>query len=144
MRHLGPRQRQSDQRWDYTCKIDDYVYPIGYCAGWSEEVIETDPELKALILAAIEEKRPFQHKYHTDSHETSHEACLCYRAWLIDHRIRWRTEEGVQRRCDAPDCDKWTHVSSDVNDYLIRLCDEHRTPEIISQVFPIPGRSFAS
>ena len=35
MNYYGPRQRK-DGKWDYTCRNDGHIWPVGYCHEYEE------------------------------------------------------------------------------------------------------------
>ena len=144
MRYYGPRQRKIDEKWDYTYMLDDNVFATGYCVGWDEEIGVVDLDLRKLIEESIEEKRPFKDKYHCDGHLTPDGAKECYREYLIDQKLKWRHDKGVQRQCDVDGCGEWTHHYAEAESVMIRLCEKHKTEEIIRKIFPMPGDAWVS
>lgn len=138
VRYFAAKQREGDKRWDYTCSQDDQSWAVGYCAGWDEESNVDDPDLVDLIEEHLKKLRPFQARYHTKGHETKAEALDCYRDYLINHKVLWLTDEGVKRRCDANECDNWTHNYAKANGRVLKLCDKHRNKETLREVFTIP------
>lgn len=36
MNYYGARQKQDTKKWDYTCRNDDKICPVGYCEGWKD------------------------------------------------------------------------------------------------------------
>ena len=139
MRYYAAKQREGNKRWDYTCSLDESCWSVGYCAGWDEDSKTTDPDMIELIERELEKLRPFQDKFHTNGHETKAEALDCYRDYLINHRITWFTDDSVKRRCDANECQNWTHNYAEANGRILKLCDKHRNKETLREVFSLPS-----
>jgi hypothetical protein len=72
MNYYMPRQRDTDKRWDYTCKNDNRIWPVGYCAGAEGH------------------------------HATEEEAYQCYTKWLLENRLSLdRKLSGMQLKCEV-------------------------------------------
>lgn len=130
MNYYRSRQRESDHRWDYTCKQNQKVWPIGYCSGQSVE-------------------GPNAHKYHSDGHATAEEADECYRRYLLDNEIQFSSGEGsrVLHVCQYPGCEEFTAGIAEVGCgpcAIYHLCNEHRTKEVVAELFKGPGLIIAS
>lgn len=150
MNHDAPRQRIEDSRWDYTSSNPRYgTHPIGYCRPWSdprewEHIPEPEREREHARLA------PFQDRYHTDGHETAEEACACYKAYLLDLRLRlrrWESEEPPQTLylCAASGCGEHTAHRADVGGLgpSWPLCEIHLNRETVSGLLTV-GESWHS
>ena len=146
MNFLKPRQRQSDQRWDYTCANDNQksCYAIGYCAPyrpWTDEQRERIGGYITDEMVAASEATA--HKHHEDGHATPEEACECYKQYLLDHETHY---EGHKQEpwspCDI--CQKRTPNAVMVSGWTkAHLCDEHRNRECLEQVLKV-GESMGS
>lgn len=147
MNYYGPRQRQSDLRWDYTCYNDRTgVYPVGYCRSFP---VFTESDVQTVFHGSeeardryIEKLEPFKEKYHRDGHGTEEEACECYRQYLLDQRLRLDlVDQHTKSKCVI--CGEWTQGRAEVDMQQFVLCDEHRTREHVEQLFRV-GTSISS
>lgn len=149
MQAWAPRQRTSDQRWDFSVGSDENegtVRPAGYCAGWKKY---TDAERKEIVrrhgkefMEALEKDRlkklEFEHKYHTNGHETSAQAVECYREFNLDNYLRFSENIEEMRKCGV--CDEWTtkraYLAGD-GSYagIIAICSLHASRENVAKVF---------
>ncbi len=112
MNYYQPRQT-TDGHWHYTCRNDDRIRPVGYCA----------------------ERRC--------KHETPEEAIECYGEYqLSGMRLEHATMAHQQLRCDVEDCDEWTQTITQVGRGMgstrFHLCDEHRTEEVVRELYSPP------
>lgn len=123
MNYYAAKQRKDSLRWDFTCKNDRNVYPVGYCAGgkiWTQV-----------------KKGEHADKYHAEGHDTAEEAVECYRQFLLDNHLRFYDGEGARtlRVCEHPDCDEFTSGKAVIQHKIMFLCDEHRTRENVEALF---------
>lgn len=159
MRHYAARAKESNGRWDYTVAHDGAIYPVGYCVGRFEAYWPEHPGANAQEAYGGVERyqearaRELEHaaKYHDDGHATAAEACACYKAFVLDHEIRYIADaaEGqaeTLHRCEAPDCTDytsggavWSGTSRPFN-----LCAAHRTREIVDALIGDIGQSWRS
>lgn len=154
MNYYGPRQRETNGRWDYTNRNDDRIYPVGYCAGWREHSPDVLGEAVAARLNADIE--PFRDKYHKDGHPTADDACACYRDYLLDQHlrlVRWDhtvngelLRPGTLELCHADGCTEYTAHHATISKVLERwpLCDEHLSREEVEKLFGSIGSRIAS
>lgn len=143
MNYYKARQRESDQRWDYTCQNDNRVWPVGYCGRPMQE----EDFAKLGIPMSEREKAHLAtngHKYHTDGHATEAEACECYRQYLLDTQLTLDHEDPhQQRKCQV--CEQWTTKFAIFGStQLFFLCDEHRTREHVEQLTSKIGEIWSS
>ena len=141
MNHFTARQRESDKRWDYTCRRDGIAWPIGYCAGWREPQpgLMTPGQIKDWLEKAM----PHMHKFHTDGHASAEEANECYKQYLLDFDLRLDGDhQNVQHKCKV--CGVWTSKYASVGSSAWSLCDEHRTREHAEALFGPMGESWSS
>lgn len=135
MNYYQARQRISDKRWDFTCMNDRRVWPVGYCADWTEYTDADYERLPGLEREVKETLLPHRDKFHGHGHETAEEACRCYRQFLLDTRVRLDlTHPEYQRKCAK--CGAWTNAAAEVDHEIFDLCDEHRTREVLEELFP--------
>lgn len=117
MNYDQPRELQSGG-WHYTSRNDDRIHPVGYCPD------------------------------HRDSpHATEDEARACYRNYLLEQRTRLDGTLGAWNPCEAPSgCALLTNRAAVIQgDPRWRLCDEHRTAEIVAELLgPLAGNSIHS
>jgi hypothetical protein len=130
MNYYQPRQREDSLRWDFTCKRDRQVWPIGYCSGKSHE-------------------GPHADKYHDDGHASAEEAAQCYRLYLLDNELRFDDggDSRVLRVCQYPGCEEFTGGSATVGCgpcAVYSLCAEHRTREAVEEMFQAPDNIISS
>ena len=145
MNYYAARQRK-DGRWDYTCRNDDFIHPVGYCSKYRPL---TDGSLKGMYpddyLEQKEKERVvFKDNYHEDGHATKEEACECYTRHLFDTTLRLDGNlEDTQRKCKI--CSEWTTGYAQVNNgSMYDLCDQHRTREIVETLFGTVGEIWSS
>ena len=115
MNYYEPRQRESDQRWDFTCQNDDHVWPVGYC----KKTIE-NPDVR----------------YHSDGHETPEAAAECYRQFVLDQHLRLMGEgrPGERRQCEA--CGEMTNLFAEIkNGSIWPLCNAHNNRETVEKLY---------
>ena len=132
MNYFGPRQRESDKRWDYTCRNDNWVYPVGYCHEYRS--------LKnGLMPVSDEQEREherFKDKYHTNGHVTADEACQCYKQYLLDRRFHTSQWAGTQHQCNV--CGEWTQTYVQIGGYqTFDLCAKHANREEVEKLFDV-------
>jgi hypothetical protein len=141
MNHYAARQRESDKRWDYTCRNNSRFWAVGYCAGWREPQPDVLP--KDQIRQWIDEMTPHRGKFHTDGHETPEEACDCYRRYMLDFSMRldgeWSDAQHKFKVCGA-----WTNGYAQVASSTWTLCDEHRTREQVETLYGPMGEIWSS
>ena len=146
MNYYGPRQRESDGRFDYTvANRRSGTRAIGYCTEFRLVGAESLPEeIIAQANARIEKHKA---KYHTDGHATADEACACYKEYLLDcwedefaHRgaDRWK---GAQHQCR--ECKEWTQEFVQVNHLPIDLCPTCQRREVVAKHVSV-GTSMSS
>lgn len=143
------RQRLSESEeplsiWDYVCNVDGLEYPAGYCAGWEEltaEVIEKRYGSLYVqeMLTAQEARRPFQTKYHRSGHSRRHDACLCFREYLLDqclHPNNFLRRE-APRVCNVPLCPEPVtgFIELGVIGRYFDLCETHLDRNGVARVF---------
>lgn len=131
MNYFAARQRECDKRWDYTCKRDGVIYPVGYCAGWREPQpgILTPGQIKEWLNEAI----PHQDKFHNDGHATAEEARECYKQYLLDFSLHLNCDASVALKCEM--CDSLTTKRAKVDSSTWALCDVHRTRENVEALY---------
>lgn len=117
MNYDQPRQLESGG-WHYTSRNDDRIYPVGYCAD------------------------------HRDApHATEDEARACYARYMVEQRLRLDVTLGSWNPCTAPSgCEVLTNRAATLGGWhLYRLCDEHRTAEVVAELYgPLAGDSVHS
>lgn len=139
MNYLSARQRQSDEKWDYTYN----GAPYGYCREYFDPDNYKTWIREHMTPAEVEKIRSFEDKYHTHGHDTKEEACQCYKEYMLDHRLRLDGKDNsCQRKCEK--CGEWTQGFAEVGCYqLWFLCDEHRNREVVSELYKV-GESWES
>jgi hypothetical protein len=141
MNYFGPRQRESTKRWDYTCRNDNRIWPVGYCAGWRDYTAEERRQcmMNDVWYANYESRRA---SYHTDGHATSDEACECYKQYQLDDGLRFGEDSSSQKKCQV--CEAWTTKRAMVGGYRsFVLCEAHATREEVEKLFTV-GESWES
>lgn len=151
MNHDAARKREKDGRWDYTRLTGQgRIYPIGYCAGWSDPREWT----KVLPVEMREQEytrlAPFEGHYHTDGHATAEEARECYKRFLLDTKLgfnRWEhdTLPGALHICEEPACTEYTAHQASIGGHMLlwHLCEAHLTREVVEGLLVV-GESFHS
>lgn len=100
--------------WHYTCRNDSRIWPVGDCAGHPP-------------------------------HATQDEAYECWTNYLLSNRLRLdRQEHDVKRPCKFEGCEEWTQGYAEVDGRIFHLCDEHRTAEVVRQLFGTAGDAVSS
>jgi hypothetical protein len=136
MNYLGPRQRQEDMRWDYTCaNRRTGTYGVGYCRAWKP--FEPASYMTAEMCENENKKfEPFLSKFHTTGHATQDEACACYKDYLLDHEMWLGTMSGQQRQCQV--CQTWTQTFVEVGTaHLFVLCEQHSGRDEVVKLFEV-------
>lgn len=132
MNYFGPRQRESDNRWDYTCRNDNWIYPTGYC----HKFIPLNGGLMHVSEEQVVEHERFRDKYHTTGHDTPDEACECYKQYMIDQRFHIGKFEDSQHKCQV--CGEWTQQYIQIGGYqTFDLCDKHANREEVEKLFTV-------
>jgi len=109
------RQHATNGKWDYTCRNDGRIWPVGYCAE------------------------------HRGTHDTAEEAQECYKRYMLDTRLRFDVRlKGHKRQCEAEGCEEWTQGLASLGglDAFV-LCDEHRDREHVEALYSV-GESWSS
>ena len=118
MNYDQPRQLADGSGWHYTSMNDGRIMTVGYCRD------------------------------HRDApHATEDEARACYARYLLEQRTRLDGKLGSYNPCEAPSgCQTLTNRCAVINGWpRWRLCDEHRTPEVIAELHgPLAGNSVHS
>lgn len=138
MNYYEPKQRQSDGRWDYTRNN----LPTGYCREFKPFDKEFVEKYHISELDA-EKHNGFSHKYHSDGHNSSDEACDCYKEYQLDHQLQLDHEDkNQQRKCQV--CGEWTTKFALLDCSIFQLCDEHRNREEIAKLYKAASFSMSS
>ena len=138
MNYYEPKQRQSDQKWDFTRNNR----PAGYCQAFKEFDKEFVENWK-IPEREVEKHNSFANKYHDDGHETSAGACECYKEYMLDHKLQLDHEDrNQQRKCQV--CGEWTTKFAMLDCSLFHLCDDHRNREEVSKLYEAPTFIMAS
>ena len=105
--------------WDMTASSDEehWCHPIGYCAGWQDLTSKPGDDtwtrgMWEALQAARKKALPFKGHYHDDGHESAEEAERCWRRYLRDQCVEFRTEPTVLAAC--VECD-WLRLSPNPN-----------------------------
>lgn len=133
MNHFKARQRK-DGRWDYTCRNDNYIFPVGYCDEYRplDDRFPADPVYDAN-----------KDKHHTSGHATPEEARECYNRYLLDQQLRLNLEStDTQRRCQV--CQEWTSLFADLDCHIYELCEKHNNREEVEKLFKGVGEIWSS
>lgn len=135
---------------------EHWCHAIGYCAGWTElEAKPGDDTWTRLryeqALAARQKALPFRQHYHDDGHPTKEEAERCWRRYLRDQKIKFRSEPAALVPC--VECD-WEQRDLNYTDgraaltgaYTmsreVALCPQHQTVDVaIRHLWPEPTTS---
>jgi hypothetical protein len=139
MAWYSPKQKIDTKRWDFTCSNSAGTFPMGYCAGWKDWTQEDADRINMPLerLKKLEEESlPFKHKYHSDGHATSAEACNCWRDYQFDQERRTYASEETQRKC--AECGEWTNgvvVIGRELPYTFFLCPKHQDEATTKKVW---------
>lgn len=117
MNYDQPRQLKTGG-WHYTSMNDGRVWAVGYCAD-----------------------------HRGTPHATEDEARACYTRYLMEQRTQFDGTLGSYNPCEAPSgCATLTNRCAVIDGWpKWRLCDEHRTPEIVAELHgPLAGDSIHS
>jgi hypothetical protein len=132
------RQRK-DGKWDYTCRNDGRIWPVGYCAEYNEDFSNLGMGEVYQDWFAEDYKRkyaPTQDKHHTCGHDTAEEACECYKQFLLDHNLRLKIQSSdTQRKCEV--CGEWTQLYAELDCQMWNLCEVHNTREVVESLFEV-------
>ncbi len=142
MNYYAARQRQNASIWDYTCRNDDNIYPIGYCRPFSDPA-EHNPLGIAVNSEDLRELRANAHKHHDHGHHTESDAQNCYREYLLDHHVRLGGKHSrVAYPCEV--CGVMTSLYASVQMKYWSLCEEHNNKTEVANLLPIPGTTISS
>jgi hypothetical protein len=153
MNYYGPRQRQSDGRWDYTCKNDNRIWPIGYCRAhrvWTVEDLVlsySSPEYAQREADKLNAKYgPLAGKFHTGGHTTADEACRCYREYLLDTDLEFSTRPDPDTQKPCAVCGQWTQHAGWLRGglHVWHLCEKHQTRADVEKLFGSVGEIYSS
>jgi hypothetical protein len=139
MNHYKARQREIDQRWDYTSgNPREGIHPVGYCHRYRPFSVERCAWMTAEMCEQENAKEaPFVAKYHTDGHATEEEACECYRTYLLDQRLRlWDPPPDPDTLNKCVVCGVYTAGMAELQMQHWWLCDEHRNRVEIEKLVP--------
>lgn len=138
MNYYAARQRESDQRWDYTLENNGRIRPVGYCAPW-KEWNQVD---QALSPEAWQRYLINRLKYHDQGHATAEKAQACYKRYLLDNSLTLMHKLATaQHQC--AECGEWTSFYADINGQTIFLCELHNNREGVEAHFEV-GESLSS
>lgn len=80
-----------------------------------------------------------------EPHATKDEAYLCWTNYLLANKTRLDgIDARTKRPCVVKGCDEWTQGYAEVDMRIFYLCDEHRTAEVVRQLFGIAGDAMSS
>ena len=141
MRHYRARERRLDDRWEYTVEVNGLSYPVGYCIKL--------PDLKSeYLIAALGSVRSPAYLYyaksvadhsgsfHSDGHASKEEACICYRKYILDNRLRISVAFArAPAKCQI--CREQTYLMATVDATRFILCDQHRNRKQIEVIMPV-------
>lgn len=140
MNYFDARQRK-DKKWDYTCKNDGAIWPVGYCDKYHPMDKEACSKIGMPFNPAyLEKEERFKHKHHTDGHSSKEEACECYRNYLLDQQLRFsedREDPDTLHKCAV--CKTMTSGTAEIDYQQWNLCKEHRTRDCVEKLFPSVG-----
>lgn len=138
MNYYAARQRESDQRWDFTCRNDNRIWPVGNCAERVACSCALDPRRAYTPDPDCERcggRGRVDNPEHCGGHDTPGEAERCYAEYLLAEitEVSWAhwagcvicdtpTKHGLQTR--QPNGDQWA------------LCDAHRTHDQVRELAP--------
>ena len=110
MNYYDARQRQSDQKWDFTChNRRTGTWAVGKCAD---------------------------HQCH---HDTPEEARECYRQYILDHKLVLDHHEFKPwAECDVEGCDFDTNRAAEAGPYFYwALCSQHMNKETVASLLKV-------
>lgn len=169
MNYYAARQRQSDGRFDFTCRNDDQTWPVGYCRAhkvWTaadfKGLYSSDDQRTAEAAKLNAKYEPLAHKFHADGHATAEEAQACYCQYLLDTQLEFSKDhqpkpEAAEQARDAlgpgsvkPEavertqrqcrqCQTWTEGLAWLDMQSWPLCEQHQTREVVEGLFPKVG-----
>lgn len=144
MNYYEARQRESDQRWDYTCRNDNYTWAVGYCRAFEAWTKEKAAEYGLPVSSnALAKEASFAHKHHTDGHATPEKACDCYREYLLDQKASYlRSYVGTQYPCIV--CGIFSEFFASVGDTNFDLCLQHNNSITVREHFKAPEKTISS
>lgn len=133
MNHYSARRRAVDERWDFTCKNNGDIWPVGYCCKY-RPIVSGDIAFEYTSDAERAKYDSFAHKYHTGGHDTPEAAAQCYKEYLLDHHLRLRVvNPDAQHKCQV--CGGWTQEYAEVDMRTFDLCPAHNTREEVEKLF---------
>lgn len=149
MNYHQPRQIQDGPlagKWHYTVMNDGQIWPEGYCSKFREcpdchggSVFASDPALACSTCsnAGVIEVEP------CPGHDTKQGAYEHQTQYLLDNKLRLDGQyANAQYHCEI--CQAWTDRFAEIDDRPYTLCDEHRTREVVTELFGTVGDSVSS
>lgn len=146
MNYYQARKRESDGRWDFTCRNDDRIWPVGYCHEYRPFTGNERWMVGGAEHAAKEnaKEEPFRSKYHVDGHATAGEAANCYRRYVLDHRTHLR-EEYPHTKLECVVCKEWTTLRASVDHGRSwPLCELHNNQDEVERLYPASSEIVSS
>lgn len=113
MNYYQPRKRK-DGKWDFTCRNDDDVWAVGYCAEAGG-----------------------------GHHESEEEARDCYTKYLLDKELTFTKMANQQRRCQVCQ-EYTEGIAQVGQATMYVLCDEHRNREEVEKLYGKVGNITSS
>lgn len=142
MNYYAARQRQSDQRWDYTIRNNTNISPIGYCEPyrWIGEFFDKFGLTNHYMIDVI---RSYEHKHHNCGHNTKKEAEECYREYLLDQHLQLnKNYVDTQHKCVV--CCQWTSLYAEIDMSSWNLCLGHNNRTEVEKLFSSPTEIWKS
>lgn len=153
-RQIDPESDAPDAgKWRYTCKNGDNIWAEGYCSPWrgcpagcslgkvmdpqaplSPEWVDC-PECGGKGVVPVENPCP--------GHDTPEGAYQHQTEYVLAERMSLNGSMPGQQ-CPCQVCEAWTQGLAEVDGRLFVLCDEHRTREVVTELFGTVGDSFGS
>jgi hypothetical protein len=139
MNYFAARQRK-DGRWDYTCRNDDFIYPVGYCSKYREPDPKKDYFWTENSIKKYQAEKEFHHE---EGHTTAEEARECYTKYLLDTTLTFGHFGNVWHKCEV--CGELTDGYAQVDHgSMYDLCDKHQTREVVAPKFGTVGEIWSS
>lgn len=150
MQYYAARQRE-DERWEFTCRHDAHVFPVGYCHAWVEPQLKPiegmdgayawgpPPEIP-VTKEWLERYTSHKHRYHDNGHPNKLEAANCYRDFLLDNRLVLHQEHAdAQYQCAV--CGGWTQLFAEIENQTWVLCETHNNRLNVEKLFILSAES---
>lgn len=158
-REILGEDKKPTGKWHYTCRNDDRIWAVGYCASLQSCPVCKDKWVPAFGMTredveargwtwceACNNKGLVDAPNPCPGHDTPEEACEHYKEYLLDKaEYRQKLSEWPKDKCMRPDCNSEAthvvHIPGETYNYI--FCEQHCNRENVSALLNV-GWSMSS